>query len=63
MFYNTLHHRGLRLVAAVAGELISAIALNLFIVPLGQYTGGLMAFGQLLRTLAQSYLGLSFGCL
>lgn len=42
MFYNTLHHRGLRLVAAVAGELISAIALNLFIVPLGLYTGGLM---------------------
>lgn len=61
MFYNTLHHRGLRLVAAVAGELISAIALNLFIVPLGLYTGGLMGVCQLLRTLAQSYLGLSFG--
>ena len=61
MLYNTLHHRGLRLVAAVAGELIAAAALNLFIVPLGLYTGGLMGVCQLLRTLTQTYLGLNFG--
>lgn len=43
MLYNTLHNRWLRLVAAVAGELIAAAALNLFIVPLSLYTGGTMA--------------------
>ena len=61
MIYNTLHNRGLRLVAAVAGELIAALALNLFIVPLDLYPGGLMGVCQLMRTLAQTYLGISFG--
>lgn len=61
MLYNTLHNRWLRLVAAVAGELICAAALNLFIVPLGLYTGGLMGLCQLLRTLLQTYAGLNLG--
>ena len=61
MLYNSLHHRGLRLVVAVIGELIAAAALNLFIVPLNLYTGGLMGVCQLLRTLASDYLGMSFG--
>ena len=61
MLYNSLHHRGLRLVVAVIGELIAAAALNLFIVPLHLYTGGLMGVCQLLRTLASDYLGMSFG--
>ena len=43
------------------GELIAAAALNLFIVPLHLYTGGLMGVCQLLRTLASDYLGMSFG--
>lgn len=61
MLYNSLHHRGLRLVVAVIGELIAAAALNLFIVPLDLYTGGLMGVCQLLRTLAADYLGMNFG--
>ncbi|WP_298022641.1 YitT family protein [uncultured Dysosmobacter sp.] len=61
MLYNTLHNRWLRLVAAVAGELIAAAALNLFIVPLSLYTGGLMGVCQLIRTLLSTYLGVSFG--
>ena len=61
MLYNSLHHRGLRLVVAVVGELIAAAALNLFIVPLTLYTGGLMGVCQLLRTLAADYLGMNFG--
>ena len=61
MLYNSLHHRGLRLVVAVIGELIAAAALNLFIVPLNLYTGGLMGVCQLLRTLATDYLGMNFG--
>ena len=61
MLYNSLHHRSLRLVVAVIGELIAAAALNLFIVPLNLYTGGLMGVCQLLRTLAADYLGMNFG--
>ena len=61
MLYNTLHNRWLRIVAAVAGELIAAAALNLFIVPLNLYTGGIMGVCQLIRTLLQTHLGVSLG--
>lgn len=61
MLYNTLHNRWLRLVAAVAGELIAAAAMNLFIVPLNLYSGGTMGVCQLVRTLLLSRLGLNFG--
>ena len=61
MLYNSLHNRALRMVVAVIGELIAAAALNLFIVPLHLYTGGLMGVCQLLRTLAADYLGMNFG--
>ena len=61
MLYNTLHNRWLRLVAAVVGVLIAAAALNLFIVPLHLYTGGILGVCQLARTLMQTYLGISFG--
>ena len=55
MLYNTLHNRWLRLVAAVAGEFIAAAAMNLFIVPLNLYSGGVMGVCQLIRTLLQDY--------
>lgn len=61
MLYNTLHNRWLRLVACVVGELIAAAALNIFIVPLNLYTGGLLGFCQVVRTLMQTYLHISFG--
>lgn len=61
MMYNSLHHRWLRLLAAMLGEGVVALALNLFIVPLGLYSGGLMGLCQLIRTLLQDYLGLRFG--
>lgn len=61
MMYNSLHNRWLRLVAAVVGEFVVALALSLFIVPLGLYSGGLMGLCQLIRTLLQTGLGLDFG--
>lgn len=61
MLYNTLHNRWLQLIAAVVGQFICAAALNLFIVPLGLYTGGLMGLCQLIRTLLQTYAGLNLG--
>ena len=61
MLYNTLHNRWLRIVAAVVGELIAAAALNLLIVPLNLYTGGIMGVCQLIRTFLQTQLGVTFG--
>ncbi len=61
MIYNTLHNRWLRRLAAVAGELICAVGVRLFIVPLNLYSGGLMGVCQLFRTLMQTYLDLDFG--
>ena len=61
MLYNTLHNRWLRLVIAVIGELIAALGINLFIVPLGLYSGGTLGVCQLIRTLLQTYLHLDFG--
>ena len=61
MLYTTMHNRVLRLVLAVLGEFIAAAALNLFIVPLSLYTGGLLGLCQLIRTLLQTYLGMNFG--
>lgn len=60
MLYATIHHRWLRVVAAVFGELIYVLGLNLFIVPLGLYSGGAMGLCQLIRTFL-SYAGINFG--
>lgn len=61
MLYNTLHNQWLRVFTSVVGTLIMAVALNLFIVPLHLYTGGLMGLCQLIRTLLIDYAGLDFG--
>lgn len=51
MIYRTLHNPWLRLITAVGGSLLGAIAVNVFIVPQGLYTGGLMGLCQVIRTL------------
>ena len=61
MLYNTLHSRTLRLALAVVGELITAAGINLFIIPLGLYSGGTLGVCQLIRTMLQTYLHLDFG--
>lgn len=47
-------------VIAVAGALIYALGINLFIVPLGFYSGGFLGVGQIIRTLLIDYLNLPF---
>ena len=54
MLYNALHNRWLRLIAALAGEALIAIGVNLFIVPLGLYSGGILGVCQLIRPLLQT---------
>lgn len=61
MLYNTLHNRWLRLIAALAGELIAAISVTQFIAPMNFYSGGAMGVCQLARTLLQDYGGMNFG--
>lgn len=61
MLYSATHRPKLRMLACILGELIVAFALNYFIVPLGLYSGGSLGVCQLIRTLLQEQLGLSFG--
>ena len=48
-----------RAIAATFGGLIYSLGVNLFIVPIGLYNGGLMGYCQLIRTLLVDYLHLS----
>ena len=61
MIYKTLHNRWLKIVAALVGELMIAISMNLFVVPMQLYSGGAMGVCQLVRTLLQTYGGFDFG--
>ena len=49
-----------RAIAATFGGLLYSLGVNLFIVPIGLYNGGLMGYCQLIRTLLVDYLHLSF---
>lgn len=61
MLYSALHNRWLRLFAALVGEALIAAGVNLFIVPLGLYSGGVLGVCQLIRTLAQTHLNINLG--
>lgn len=63
MLYNTLHNRTLRLLACIFGQFLSAVGLNLFLVPLNLYSGGIMGVCQLIRSLLQMFLDVDFGTL
>lgn len=46
-----------KLTLAVLGSLIYAVGINVFMVPLGLYTGGMLGLAQLLRTMLLNALG------
>jgi len=48
-----------RAIVATFGGLLYSVGVNLFIVPIGLYNGGLMGYCQLLRTILVDYLGLT----
>lgn len=56
MFHKLLHHPFARVLAGIAGAFLMAAGTNLFIVPLGLYSGGFLGLCQLLRTLLVSLL-------
>ena len=47
-----------RLLGAIGGTALYAFGMNLFVVPQGLYTGGMMGFCQVIRTLLVNYAGL-----
>ena len=59
MAYRAMHNRWLRLVVALCGAVVASLAVNIFIVPHGFYTGGLLGLCQVIRTLLQEGLGVS----
>ncbi len=61
MFYRTMHQKHLRLFGGVLGQLLAALSINLFIVPIGLYSGGTIGLCQMVRTLLVSGLHLDFG--
>lgn len=58
MLNSAMHSNWGRLVMALAGALVYALGINLFIVPLGLFTGGMMGFCQLLRSILLGLLGI-----
>ncbi len=58
---KTMKTEGKRLAIALVGAAVYAAGVNLFIVPVGLYSGGLMGTAQVIRTLLVNYLHLPFG--
>lgn len=59
MFGKLSHNRWLKLCVGVLGALVVATSINLFVVPHGLYTSGLLGFCQLIRTILVQKLGLT----
>ena len=49
-----------RYLGAIAGAVIYSLGINLFIVPVSLYSGGIMGFAQVIRTVLVGYLHLPF---
>ncbi len=61
MFGKALHNRWARLGMGILGVLLMAISINLFVVPHNLYTGGLLGFCQLTRSVLTQSLGMDPG--
>lgn len=61
MFSKALHNRWARLGMGILGVLLMAISINLFVVPHNLYTGGLLGFCQLFRSILTQRLGVDPG--
>jgi len=55
MFQKAMQHQWSRLLIAIFGTLIYALAVNLFIVPQKLYTGGMLGMCQVIRTVLATY--------
>ena len=60
MIQSAMHKQWGRIAMAVAGACIYAIGINLFVVPAGLITGGMVGFCQLLRSAILGILGIKY---
>lgn len=58
---SAFRNEAVRWLGSMLGSVLYAAGVNLFLVPAGLYTGGLMGFCQIIRTVLVEYLQLSFG--
>ena len=61
MLYATIKNKWVRMLMAIAGCVINALGVNLFLVPLELYNGGLMGASQLVRTITYQLMGVTNG--
>ena len=61
MLHTTIKNKWVRLLAAAVGAVLCGLGVNLFLVPLNLYTGGILGVCQLLRTLIYQALGITDG--
>ncbi len=61
MFSKALHNRWARLAIGILGAALVATSINFFAVPHNLYTGGLLGFCQLIRSILTQKLGLDLG--
>ena len=54
-------YEGKRTLGGILGGFLYAAGVNLFMVPAGLYTGGVMGICQVVRTLLVDYMGMNFG--
>ena len=52
---------GVKLFLGLMGVVIYCLGMNLFIVPIGLYSGGFVGIGQIIRTVLVNIIGLNFG--
>lgn len=55
-----VEYEGKRALGSVVGAFLYAVGINLFVVPAGLYTGGVMGFCQVIRTILAEYFQLHF---
>lgn len=53
-------YEGRRTLGSILGAFVYAVGINLFVVPAGLYTGGLMGFCQIIRTILAQKFGIVF---
>ncbi len=56
-------YEGKRALGGIVGAFLYAAGINLFVVPAGLYSGGIMGICQVIRTLLMDYLHMDFGTL
>ena len=61
MFIKWKNHEVTKVIIAIIGSVLYAIGINLFITPIGLYTGGLIGLCQLIRTFLLSVLNINIG--